>query len=61
MSNYSQLSDWKSATVQLLSDKGWARWTALILVALMMFFAYMFVDVMSPYLAYYRRICQILN
>ena len=48
MSNSSQLSDWKSATVQLLSDKGWARWTALILVALMMFFAYMFVDVMSP-------------
>ncbi len=33
---------------QLLSDKAWARWTALILVALMMFFAYMFVDVMSP-------------
>jgi len=33
---------------QLLSDKAWARWTALVLVALMMFFAYMFVDVMSP-------------
>ena len=32
----------------LLKDKGWARWTVLILVALMMFFAYMFVDVMSP-------------
>ena len=32
----------------LLNDKAWARWTALILVALMMFFAYMFVDVMSP-------------
>lgn len=32
----------------LLRDKAWARWTALILVALMMFFAYMFVDVMSP-------------
>lgn len=38
----------KQTVVQLLSDKGWARWTALILVALMMFFAYMFVDVMSP-------------
>lgn len=38
----------KQAVIQLLSDKGWARWTALILVALMMFFAYMFVDVMSP-------------
>lgn len=33
---------------QLLNDKVWARWTALILIALMMFFAYMFVDVMSP-------------
>lgn len=32
----------------LLNDKAWARWTALILVASMMFFAYMFVDVMSP-------------
>lgn len=31
-----------------LRDKSWARWTALILVASMMFFAYMFVDVMSP-------------
>lgn len=33
---------------QLLNDKAWARWTALVLVALMMFFGYMFVDVMSP-------------
>ncbi|MCM1093158.1 MAG: MFS transporter [Lachnospiraceae bacterium] len=33
---------------QLINDKAWARWTALILVASMMFFAYMFVDVMSP-------------
>ena len=32
----------------LLNDKAWARWTALVLVASMMFFAYMFVDVMSP-------------
>ena len=31
-----------------LNDKAWARWTVLILVALMMLFAYMFVDVMSP-------------
>lgn len=31
-----------------LRDHAWARWTALILVALMMFFAYIFVDVMSP-------------
>ena len=33
---------------KLLSDKAWARWTALGLVASMMLFAYMFVDVMSP-------------
>lgn len=32
----------------LLNDKAWARWTALVLVALMMFFGYMFVDVMAP-------------
>ncbi len=31
-----------------LNDKAWARWTALILIASMMFFAYMFVDVISP-------------
>ena len=33
---------------QKLSDKAWARWTALVLIASMMFFAYMFVDVLSP-------------
>ncbi len=33
---------------QVLNDKFWARWVALILIASMMFFAYMFVDVMSP-------------
>jgi len=33
---------------KVLNDYGWARWTALILIASMMFFAYMFVDVMSP-------------
>lgn len=31
-----------------LRDYSWARWLALVLVASMMFFAYMFVDVMSP-------------
>ena len=31
-----------------LNDKAWARWTALVLIASMMFFAYMFVDVMAP-------------
>ena len=33
---------------QLLNDNKAARWAALILIALMMFFGYMFVDVMSP-------------
>lgn len=33
---------------QTLNNKAWARWTVLVLVASMMFFAYMFVDVMSP-------------
>lgn len=31
-----------------LNDSATARWTALVLIALAMFFAYMFVDVMSP-------------
>ncbi len=35
-------------TIKLLNDSPVARWTVLALVALMMFFAYMFVDVMSP-------------
>ena len=33
---------------ELLRDKAWARWTALILLAGAMFFAYIFVDVLSP-------------
>ena len=33
---------------QTLNDKAWARWLALVLIASMMFFAYMFVDVMGP-------------
>ena len=33
---------------KLLNDNGVIRWTALVLIALMMFFAYMFVDVLSP-------------
>ena len=38
-----------TAKVQkLLNDYPAARWGALVLIALMMFFAYMFVDVMSP-------------
>ena len=31
-----------------LNDYAWARWTAMILIALMMLFAHMFVDVISP-------------
>ena len=33
---------------KLMNDSPVARWSVLLLVALMMFFAYMFVDVMSP-------------
>lgn len=33
---------------QKLSDKAWARWSAMVLIALMMLFAHMFVDVISP-------------
>lgn len=32
----------------LLRDKAWARWTALVLLAAAMFFAYIFVDILSP-------------
>ncbi|MDY5768290.1 MAG: MFS transporter [Alloprevotella sp.] len=38
----------KEAIQRKLNDSAAARWTALVLVALMMFFGYMFVDVMSP-------------
>ena len=33
---------------KLMNDSAVARWTVLVLIALMMFFGYMFVDVMSP-------------
>ena len=33
---------------QTLRDSAIARWTVLVLVASMMFFAYMFVDILSP-------------
>jgi len=36
------------STTKFLNDSPVARWSVLILVASMMFFAYMFVDVMSP-------------
>ena len=43
-------NDQKSITTpgELLRDKSWARWTALVLLAGAMFFAYIFVDVLSP-------------
>ena len=34
--------------VTVLSDKAWARWTALLLLAMAMFCSYIFMDVMSP-------------
>lgn len=33
---------------KLMNDSPVARWSVLVLIALMMFFGYMFVDVMSP-------------
>lgn len=35
-------------TTQPLNDKAWARWTALLLLALAMFCSYIFMDVLSP-------------
>lgn len=37
-----------NAPHELLRDKAWARWTALLLLAMAMFFAYIFMDVLSP-------------
>lgn len=37
-----------TAPGELLKDKAWARWTALVLLAGAMFFAYIFMDVLSP-------------
>ncbi len=37
-----------TTTQQLLNDKPWARWTALVLLAMAMFFCYIFMDVLSP-------------
>lgn len=38
----------KGQVNRLIRDVAWVRWLALIFLALMMFFAYMFVDVLSP-------------
>lgn len=59
-----------SSPQELLRDKAWARWTALVLLASAMFFAYIFVDVLSPLQEYlqstkgwdpsaYGRFCRI--
>ena len=40
---------------ELLRDKAWARWTALVLLAGAMFFAYIFVDVLSPLQEYLQN------
>lgn len=32
----------------MLRDKAWARWTALLLLAMAMFFSYIFMDILSP-------------
>lgn len=37
-----------SAIADNLKEKAWARWTALVLLASAMFFAYIFMDVLSP-------------
>ncbi|MDE6338087.1 MAG: MFS transporter, partial [Muribaculaceae bacterium] len=37
-----------TAPKELLRDKSWARWTALVLLASAMFFAYIFMDILSP-------------
>ena len=38
----------QNVTKQLLSDRPAVRWTALVLLAMAMFFGYMFMDVLSP-------------
>lgn len=41
------LTNVAEASARALNDKTWARWTALILIASMMLFAYMFVQMTS--------------
>ena len=40
---------------ELLRDKSWARWTALVLLASAMFFCYIFMDVLSPLQEYLQN------
>lgn len=41
--------------IESLKDKAWARWTALVLLASAMFFAYIFMDVLSPLQEYLQN------
>lgn len=45
----------KAEPANLLRDKAWARWTALVLLASAMFFGYVFVDVLSPLQSYVQE------
>lgn len=38
----------QSRVREVLSDKAWARWTALGLLAFAMFCSYIFMDILSP-------------
>ena len=47
--------NYDSRPSELLRDKAWARWTALVLLASAMFFAYIFMDVLSPLQEYLQN------
>lgn len=47
-SKLKNLHDMTQKVQQLMSDKAWVRWTALLLLALAMFCAYIFMDILSP-------------
>ena len=44
-----------SNKLESLRDKAWVRWTALVLLAAAMFFAYIFMDVLSPLQEYLQN------
>ena len=48
-------TDQLNTKIESLKDKSWARWTALVLLASAMFFAYMFMDVLSPLQEYLQN------
>ena len=47
--------DATKAPKELLRDKAWARWTALVLLASAMFFSYIFMDILSPLQEYLQN------